>query len=65
MAGLAGLEQEVIRHLADGWTNREIAAALFLSTRAVDMQVRNPLTTPRLLLTDDAVHRAVKGPADR
>ena len=37
-------ELQVLRHLADGRTNREIAALLFLSTRTVDMHVRNLFT---------------------
>lgn len=61
MAGLAGLEQEVIRHLADGWTNQEIAAALFISTRTVDMHVRNALTNLGCASRTTAVHRAMKG----
>jgi len=36
-------EQEVIRLVAEGKTNREIAAELFLSPRTVDMHVRNIL----------------------
>jgi ATP/maltotriose-dependent transcriptional regulator MalT len=43
-AGLTRREQEVLRHLVDGKTNREIAAELFLSTRTVDMHVRNLFT---------------------
>ena len=41
--GLSRRELEVVRLLAVGRTNREIAAALFLSTRTVDMHVRNIL----------------------
>ena len=36
-------ELEVVRLVADGRTNREIAAELFLSPRTVDMHVRNIL----------------------
>ncbi len=36
-------EQEVVRLVAGGRTNREIAAELFLSPRTVDMHVRNIL----------------------
>lgn len=36
-------ELEVVRLVAEGRTNREIAAELFLSTRTVDMHVRNIL----------------------
>ena len=43
-SGLTGREQEVLRRLAEGRTNRQIAAELFLSTRTVDMHVRNVFT---------------------
>ena len=42
-AGLSRRELEVVRHVAAGRTNREIAHELFLSTRTVDMHVRNVL----------------------
>ena len=42
-AGLSPREREVVRLLAEGRTNREIAQDLFLSTRTVDMHVRNIL----------------------
>jgi DNA-binding NarL/FixJ family response regulator len=42
-AGLSRREVEVLRFAADGLTNREIAARLFLSKRTVDMHVRNLL----------------------
>jgi ATP/maltotriose-dependent transcriptional regulator MalT len=41
--GLSRRELEVMRLVASGRTNREIAAALVLSTRTVDMHVRNIL----------------------
>jgi DNA-binding CsgD family transcriptional regulator len=41
--GLSRREREVVRLLAVGRTNREIAQDLFLSTRTVDMHVRNIL----------------------
>jgi DNA-binding CsgD family transcriptional regulator len=41
--GLTPREREVLRHLALGRTNREIAKELFLSPRTVDMFVRNIL----------------------
>ena len=41
--GLSRRELEVVRLLAVGRTNREIAQELFLSTRTVDMHVRNIL----------------------
>ena len=40
---LSRRELEVIRLVAEGRTNREIAAELFLSTRTIDMHVRNIL----------------------
>lgn len=42
-AGLSRRELEVLRFAAEGLTNREIAARLFLSKRTVDMHVRNLL----------------------
>ncbi len=41
--GLTRREREVLRHMALGHTNREIAQDLFLSPRTVDMFVRNIL----------------------
>jgi ATP/maltotriose-dependent transcriptional regulator MalT len=41
--GLTRREVDVVRLLAVGRTNREIAAELFVSTRTVDMHVRNLL----------------------
>ena len=41
--GLSRREREVVRRLAVGRTNREIAQELFLSPRTVDMHVRNIL----------------------
>ena len=42
--GLSRREQEVMRLVAEGRTNREIAGELFLSPRTVDMHVRNILS---------------------
>jgi DNA-binding NarL/FixJ family response regulator len=41
--GLSRREREVLRLVAVGHTNREIAHDLFLSSRTVDMHVRNIL----------------------
>lgn len=41
--GLTRRELEVLEHLAQARTNREIAAALLLSVRTVDMHVRHIL----------------------
>jgi DNA-binding NarL/FixJ family response regulator len=42
--GLSRRELEVVRLVASGRTNREIADQLVLSTRTIDMHVRNILT---------------------
>ena len=49
-AGLSRRELEVVRLLAVGRTNREIARELFLSPRTVDMHVRNIFAQARLPL---------------
>ena len=43
-SALSRRELEVVRLVAEGRTNKEIAAELFLSTRTVDMHVRNILS---------------------
>ena len=43
-AGLSAREAEVLRHLAAGRTNREIAAALFLSPATINAHVNHILT---------------------
>ncbi len=57
-AGLSRRELEVVRLVADGLTNREIAARLVLSTRTVDMHVRNILTKLRARTRTEAATRA-------
>jgi DNA-binding CsgD family transcriptional regulator len=42
-AGLTRREREVRRLVTEGKTNRDVAGALFLSTRTIDMHVRNIL----------------------
>jgi DNA-binding NarL/FixJ family response regulator len=42
-AGLTPRQLQVIRRVADGRTNREIATELYLSVRTVDMHVRHSL----------------------
>ena len=57
-AGLSGRELEVVRMVATGRTNREIAADLVLSTRTVDMHVRNILNKLRCRTRTEAVAKA-------
>jgi DNA-binding CsgD family transcriptional regulator len=57
-AGLSRRELEVIRLLAVGRTNREIATDLFLSPRTVDMHVRNILRKLDSRSRVEAAHRA-------
>lgn len=59
-AGLTRRECEVLGHLVEGRTNREIAAALFLSTRTVDMHVRNILAKLGCSSRAAAVRRAAE-----
>jgi DNA-binding NarL/FixJ family response regulator len=49
---------EVVRLVAVGRTNREIAAELFLSPRTVDMHVRNLLRKLDCRSRVEAAHRA-------
>jgi DNA-binding NarL/FixJ family response regulator len=72
-AGLSRREVEVVRLVAQGLTNREIAARLVLSTRTVDMHVRNILSKLRAHTRTEAAARATElgllgnlpiGPAD-
>ena len=57
-AGLSRRELEVMRLVASGGTNREIATALVLSTRTVDMHVRNILAKLRCRSRTEAVAKA-------
>jgi DNA-binding CsgD family transcriptional regulator len=57
-AGLSRRELEVLRHVAAGRTNREIAQELFLSQRTVDMHVRNILRKLDSRSRMEAAHRA-------
>ncbi|WP_274565228.1 helix-turn-helix transcriptional regulator [Streptomyces spiramyceticus] len=67
-AGLTRREKEVLHLLADGRTNREIARALFISTRTVDMHVRNVLDklgcSSRVAAARRAVELGLTGPPE-
>ena len=56
--GLSRRELEVLRLLAVGRTNREIAQELFLSARTVDMHVRNVFTKLDCRTRGEAAHKA-------
>jgi DNA-binding NarL/FixJ family response regulator len=57
-SGLTRRELEVLRHVAVGRTNREIAQELFISQRTVDMHVRNLLGKLECRSRVEASHRA-------
>ena len=57
-AGLSRRELEVMRLAASGRTNREIAGQLVLSTRTVDMHMRNILTKLRCRSRTEAAAKA-------
>jgi DNA-binding CsgD family transcriptional regulator/tetratricopeptide (TPR) repeat protein len=59
-AGLSGRELEVMRLVAVGHTNREIAGQLFLSPRTVDMHVRNILRKLSCRSRVEAAHKAAE-----
>jgi len=59
-AELTPREIDVVRLVAVGRTNREIAAELFLSQRTVDMHVRNALSRLDCRSGADAVRRAAE-----
>jgi DNA-binding CsgD family transcriptional regulator len=56
--GLTPRELEILRHVAVGRTNREVAQELFLSPRTVDMHVRNMLRKLDCRSRVEAAHRA-------
>jgi DNA-binding NarL/FixJ family response regulator len=56
--GLTRRELEVVRLVAVGRTNREIATELFLSPRTVDMHIRNILRKLDCRSRVEAAHRA-------
>jgi DNA-binding NarL/FixJ family response regulator len=57
-SGLSRRELEVVRLIAVGRTNREVAQELFLSPRTVDMHVRNILRKLDCRSRVEAAHRA-------
>jgi DNA-binding CsgD family transcriptional regulator len=57
-AGLTRRELEVVRLIAVGRTNRDVAQELFLSPRTVDMHVRNVLRKLDCRSRVEAAHRA-------
>jgi len=59
-AGLSRRELEVVRLIAVGRTNREVAQELYLSPRTVDMHVRNILTKLRSHTRTEAAARAAE-----
>ena len=59
-AGLTRRELEVLRFVAVGRTNREIARELFLSARTIDMHVRNILAKLDCRSRAEATHRAAE-----
>jgi DNA-binding CsgD family transcriptional regulator len=58
-SGLTARELEVLGHIRQGRTNREIARALFLSPRTVDMHVRNLLSKLDARTRAEAVSKAI------
>jgi len=57
-AGLTARQLQVVRLVAEGRTNREIASELFLSVRTVDMHVRGALAALGCRSRLDAARRA-------
>jgi class 3 adenylate cyclase/DNA-binding CsgD family transcriptional regulator len=58
-AGLTSRQFEILKALSKGLSNKEIASELFLSTRTVDMHVRNIFNTLNCRNRTDAVKVAV------
>lgn len=58
--GLTSKELEIIRHIADGLTNKEIASLLFLSTTTVDTHRKNILSKLQLKNTAALVRYAAE-----
>jgi DNA-binding NarL/FixJ family response regulator len=58
--GLTRRELEVLQHVAEGQSDREIARALVLSPRTVEMHVANCLTKLGCRSRAEAVHRATE-----
>jgi DNA-binding NarL/FixJ family response regulator len=58
-SGLTRRELEVVRHVAVGRTNREIAEALHVSPRTVEMHVRNALSKLECRTRTEASSRAI------
>jgi DNA-binding CsgD family transcriptional regulator len=56
--GLTSRQLEILRLIADGLTNKEIAGKLFLSPRTVEMHVANLLDRLDCRSRSEAVHRA-------
>ncbi|MBD3298074.1 MAG: hypothetical protein GF341_05410, partial [candidate division Zixibacteria bacterium] len=57
-AGLTRRQLDIVRLLAKGLTNKEVAEKLFLSTRTVDMHVANLLNRLDVRSRTEAVHKA-------
>jgi DNA-binding NarL/FixJ family response regulator len=57
-AGLSQRQIEVLKHIALGRTDREIAQVLFLSPRTVEMHVANCLAKLNCRSRAEAIHRA-------
>jgi len=58
-AGLTSRQYEILQAIAGGLSNKEIAGKLFLSTRTIDMHVRNIFDTLNCRNRTDAVKVAV------